>query len=30
VEADAEVIVEADAERFHRLIMERVVEERGG
>lgn len=30
VEADAEVIVEADAERFHRLIMERVVEGRGG
>ena len=30
VEADAEVIVEADAERFHRLVMERVVEERGG
>ncbi len=30
VEADAEVIVAADAEGFHRLIMERVVEGRDG
>jgi inosine-uridine nucleoside N-ribohydrolase len=30
VEGDVEVIVEADAERFHRLIMERVAEDRDG
>jgi inosine-uridine nucleoside N-ribohydrolase len=30
VEADTEIIVEVDAERFHRLIMERVIEGHDG